>query len=83
MKYDDTNPAVTLDYTTWDNKTYSIDLVPAIEFEGLPDTSKETVRKSWVPKECVNSICEKFHVVAKNHSSGEYGRLSIELMFNF
>ncbi|KAI0231562.1 hypothetical protein LSAT2_018059 [Lamellibrachia satsuma] len=70
VKYNAASPAVTLDYTSsWDNKEYSIDLVPAIEFDGFPVVSKKKLRNSWIPEEYIDGLCEKIHVVAKTHSS--------------
>ena len=81
VKHNAASPAVTLDYTpSWDNKGYSIDFVPAIEFNGFPKESKKTLDMSWIPEEYIDGLCKKIHVVAKTHSSGEYGFLSVELI---
>ena len=67
------SPAVTLDYKTYDQNPYSIDLVPAIEFAGFPPEAERIVRKSWIPKKSIklNGLCSKYHVVAKIHPSGQ------------
>ncbi|KAI0215766.1 Cyclic GMP-AMP synthase [Lamellibrachia satsuma] len=62
--------SLTLDYTpSFDNKGYSIDFVPAIEFNGFPKESKKTLDMSWIPEKYTDGLCEKIHVVAKTHSS--------------
>ena len=71
MKTKVASPAVTLVYMNWD-KAYSIDLVPAIEIVGFPRKSKNVIRNSWLPTECVETVCRTCHVVAKTHPSGEY-----------
>ena len=65
------SPAVTLDYKTYDQNPYSIDLVPAIELAGFPPEAERVLRKSWIPKKSIDSLCSKYHVVAKIHPSGE------------
>ncbi|KAK2165412.1 hypothetical protein NP493_1366g01016 [Ridgeia piscesae] len=61
------SPAVTLKYKTYDQKPYSIDLVPAIELAGGPPEAGRVLRKSWIPEKHIDRLCSKFHVVAKIH----------------
>ena len=71
MSYSGASPAVTLEYKSYDKIPYSIDLVPAIEFNYFPEPSKDW-RCSWIPKKTVNKIRQTFHVVAKTHPTGEF-----------
>lgn len=64
VSYSETSPAVTLEYKSVNNIPYSIDLVPAIEFDHFPEPTRDWAC-SWIPERNVTEIRQTFHVVAK------------------
>ena len=66
---------MTVEYMSVENKRYTIDLVPAIEFNLFPEPASDWTC-SWIPEENVENIRKRFHVVTKVHETGEYSPAS-------